>query len=280
MNENDKRNVNDDDTDSFEAMEKRMRTPVKKLKTQTDIDMVLEGIQLPSGEEDKENIAVTESIQTFSEINQVETIADTSPIEEPKPIEEDITPLPSTPLGRSRSLSCLATEEQEEVQTLATATSALHLGQQVQLSGLVPTHRVEEVLDSLEEQEQELTALRKEQDQLSKKTEEVLEKVRWRREQFKQLWGVSPLKIMTKKTVLPRRKEETKQELGLTKVEEEKQEALKEDLELSLEETGVVPLPFTPAARKVRFDSGHNATHALTPLDTPPCRSAGSFNHL
>merc|ERR1719370_537285 len=33
MNENDKRHVNDDDTDSFEAMEKRMKTPVKKVKS-------------------------------------------------------------------------------------------------------------------------------------------------------------------------------------------------------------------------------------------------------
>ena len=32
MNENDKRHVNDDDTDSFEAMERRMKTPVKKVK--------------------------------------------------------------------------------------------------------------------------------------------------------------------------------------------------------------------------------------------------------
>ena len=38
-------------------------------------------------------------------------------------------------------------------------------------------------------------------------------------------------------------------------------------LEESYEETGIVPLPLeTPAAsRKVRFNSGHNETHALTP---------------
>ena len=38
-------------------------------------------------------------------------------------------------------------------------------------------------------------------------------------------------------------------------------------LEESFEETGIVPLAMvTPAAnRKVRFNSGHNETHALTP---------------
>ena len=39
MNENDKRHVNDDDTDSFEAMEKRMKTPVKKVKAKHPQDI-------------------------------------------------------------------------------------------------------------------------------------------------------------------------------------------------------------------------------------------------
>ena len=38
-------------------------------------------------------------------------------------------------------------------------------------------------------------------------------------------------------------------------------------LEESYEETGIVPLPLetSAASRKVRFNSGHNETHALTP---------------
>ena len=42
-------------------------------------------------------------------------------------------------------------------------------------------------------------------------------------------------------------------------------------LEESYEETGIVPLAMvTPAAnRKVRFNSGHNETHAFTPQNQP-----------
>ena len=70
MNENDKRHVNDDDTDSFEAMEKRMKTPVKKVKSKhpqdtsdgkADGNLILgepdtvEVIQTSGGEESEHN---------------------------------------------------------------------------------------------------------------------------------------------------------------------------------------------------------------------------------
>ena len=58
MNENDKRHVNDDDTDSFEAMEKRMKTPVKKVKSKhpQDISDGEAGVNRPLGASDSAEV--------------------------------------------------------------------------------------------------------------------------------------------------------------------------------------------------------------------------------
>ena len=119
----------------------------------------------------------------------------------------------------------------------------------------------------------ELASLREEQDQLAARTAEILAKVRTRREQFRQLWGVSPLRINTRRTQLRntwqqedevKQEQEEQQERGQGAMEESDSE----QLDLTCEETGIVPLAFTPAPRKVRFNSGLNNTRAVTPQDT------------
>ena len=122
--------------------------------------------------------------------------------------------------------------------------------------------------------------------------------VQQRREKFRQLWGVSlnfqvltqhlfeqvsPLRINTRRTVFPKKvMMEDPAEMDQVVVEEsemphqtEEVDSTMEDgrLEESYEETGIVPLAMvTPAAnRKVRFNSGHNETHALTPQNHPMC---------
>ena len=143
--------------------------------------------------------------------------------------------------------------------------------------------------------------------------------VQQRRERFRQLWGVSlnfcafyqhlsgqvsPLRINTRRTVIPKKvlvedpvqmDHVVEEDTGVTHQTEEVDSTMENGrLEESYEETGIVPLAMvspaaklamvtpaaiivkvtpaanlalvTPAAnRKVRFNSGHNETHALTP---------------
>ena len=133
---------------------------------------------------------------------------------------------------------------------------------------------------------EELRKVQEEQDVLAAKTAEVttwllylythghlfqvMLAVHQRRERFRQLWGVSPLRINTKRTVMPRKMVVAVDAVGTKdQVKTEEINSTLEDgrLEESFEETGIVPLAMvTPAAnRKVRFNSGHNETHALTP---------------
>ena len=72
------------------------------------------------------------------------------------------------------------------------------------------------------------------------------------------------------RTVIPRKVAVVEEEMSSGHENAEEVDSTIEDsgrLEESYEETGVVPLPLeTPAAsRKVRFNSGNNETHALTP---------------
>ena len=138
----------------------------------------------------------------------------------------------------------------------------------------------------MDSQMEELRKVQEEQDVLAAKTAEVttwllylythghlfqvMLAVHQRRERFRQLWGVSPLRINTKRTVMPRKMVVAVDAIGTKdQVKTEEINSTLEDgrLEESFEETGIVPLAMvTPAAnRKVRFNSGHNETHALTP---------------
>lgn len=197
-----------------------------------------------------------------------------------------------SPLRLTQSLGCLSTfdqkEEEERIVPLCRATSNIQLGEgeEVILSDLVPAEEVEQVFRELDSQMEELRKVQEEQDVLAAKTAEVttwllylythghsfqvMLAVHQRRERFRQLWGVSPLRINTKRTVMPRKMVVAVDAVGTKdQVKTEEINSTLEDgrLEESFEETGIVPLAMvTPAAnRKVRFNSGHNETHSLTP---------------
>ena len=75
---------------------------------------------------------------------------------------------------------------------------------------------------------------------------ELTRKIRERKDEFKTVWGVSPVNINTRRTVLVKKKVE-------------------------VETPAVSPEPDDEPERRVRFNSGGNQTRALTPtaLETP-----------
>ena len=79
---------------------------------------------------------------------------------------------------------------------------------------------------------------------------ELMRKIRERKDEFKTVWGVSPININTRRTVLVKNKSETPAvSVSPERVEE----------------------PVEEPERRVRFNSGGNQTRALTPTaqDTP-----------
>jgi len=330
MNENDKRHVNDDDTDSFEAMEKRMKTPVKKVKSKhpQDISDGEAGVNRPLGASDSAEVVKSsgeergesehkqyheevpeEQLEAFDVLEEnkenVDSVHHGGSEKEAQNCGEKVykkkhqlfgggvEAVPSfSPLRQTQSLGCLSTYHQQEelveegedrVVPLCRATSNIQLseGEEVVLSDLVPAQQVEQALTELDSQMEELRKVQEEQDVLAAKTAEVMLAVQQRREKFRQLWGVSPLRINTRRTVFPKKvMMEDPAEMDQVVVEDsemphqtEEVDSTIEDgrLEESYEETGIVPLAMvTPAAnRKVRFNSGHNETHALTPQNRP-----------
>merc|ERR1719494_1208789 len=119
-----------------------------------------------------------------------------------------------SPLRQTKSLDCLLApsengevdEDEENIVPLCRATSNIQLGEgeEVVLSDLVPAEQVEQALRELDKQE-ELRKIKEEQDELAAKTAEVMLAVQQRRDRFRQLWGVSPLRINTMRTVIPRK---------------------------------------------------------------------------
>merc|ERR1712013_367289 len=104
--------------------------------------------------------------------------------------------------------------------------------------------------------------IKEEQDELAAKTAEVMLAVEQRRDRFRQLWGVSPLRINTMRTVIPRKVAVVEEEMSSGHENAEEVDSTIEDsgrLEESYEETGVVPLPLETQARL-----------GLTPAKAPP----------
>merc|ERR1719481_1863214 len=317
MTDDDKKIANEDDTDSFEAMEKRMKTPSKtKLIPNTPKYIV----------ENKENIsekavhsesnkiiecAETVDNQTTESQNEIKsyrkkhelfgnykgttnTLSSRFPVE----IESSSTSTsdPSTPINIKISLfdstnssttpiscelesrldtpltpgiKCLSTtdlafsDSNEQPVQLARCASANNIAQVVSFSDLVSTEKVEGLLESLNEYEDQLKRFREEQDALHKQEEELMKKIKQRKQQFKALWGVSPLRINTKRTIIqPRRVE-----VGKSTQEKDFPEA-----------TTNLPTDVLDkeSPRRVRFNSGRNETRNLTPVSSSEFPAEGT----
>jgi len=167
-------------------------------------------------------------------------------------------------------IKCLSTDDlststidaaQQPVQ-VARSASVSNLAEVVSISDLVASDKVEGLLDSLNEYEEQLRKYRLEQDELLKQELELINKISRRKQEFKDLWGVSPLRINTKRTILPS-KQTNKADVELEK---------KENDDLDVErDTDDIESP-----RRVRFNSGKNETRNLTPVSSSELPIEGS----
>jgi len=167
-------------------------------------------------------------------------------------------------------IKCLSTDDlststsdaaQQPVQ-VAKSASVSNLAEVVSISDLVATDKVEGLLDSLNEYEEQLRRYRLEQDELLKQELEIINKISRRKQEFKDLWGVSPLRINTKRTILPSK------QTNHADVELEKKE--NDDLDVE-RDTDDIESP-----RRVRFNSGKNETRNLTPVSSSKLPIEGS----
>jgi len=168
-------------------------------------------------------------------------------------------------------IKCLSTDDlsistsdaaQQPVQ-VARSASVSNLAEVVSISDLVSTDKVEGLLDSLNDYEEQLRRYRVEQDELLKQELELINKISRRKQEFKDLWGVSPLRINTKRTILP---------LKQTNQTDVEQIEKKEDENLDVERDTAD----TESPRRVRFNSGKNETRNLTPVSSSELPLEGS----
>ena len=169
-------------------------------------------------------------------------------------------------------IKCLSTDDlsssisdaaQQPVQ-VARSASVSNLAEVVSISDLVATDKVEGLLDSLNEYEEQLRRYRVEQEELLKQELELNNKISRMKQEFKDLWGVSPLRINTKRTILP-----SKPIIIQTDVEQlEKKE---NDDNYVERDTDDIESP-----RCVRFNSGKNETRNLTPVSSSELPIEGS----
>eukprot|EP00092_Neocalanus_flemingeri_P001176 GFUD01001253.1.p1 GENE.GFUD01001253.1~~GFUD01001253.1.p1 ORF type:complete len:711 (-),score=193.25 GFUD01001253.1:100-2232(-) len=346
MTDDDKRFANDDNTDSFEAIERRMKTPSKvKLVGAVPKRVIKNKENIPSlvVEVEKDQTALFQS----EEVVQKDEIKQTPPVEKPKlykkkhemfghympegssltnlspvdvasyiSVETKATSAPSTPVKSStptsplhnsapqtpilsqpsitigtpltpgiRSLSTTDLSTSGMVQVSRSA-SVSNMAEVVFLSDLVPADQVEGLLGSLTEYQEQLVKFREEQDELAKQEEDLMRKIKERKQQFRELFGVSPLRINTKRTVLPVRpfKLADMEEFKESPVTESKKAIPHNNDSLALTPTIFINTEIPPdTARRVRFNSGNNQTKNLTPKCTsefsPLCSPLSSLNN-
>lgn len=339
MTDDDKKIANEDDTDSFEAMEKRMKTPSRSKLVSKVPRYITENKENIDGLTNKfQNTGITKDpeLREQSQIKEIDdpkkcykkkhemygkypvlsTSADLSKAEVDRLFFSTLEPAtsvtttsapstpvvsaPSTPVTTSApstpvttvapgflnpsnqtsmscelnssldqasplvpGIKCLSTDDlstsisdtaQQPVQ-VARSASVSNLAEVVSLSDLVATDKVEGLLDSLNEYEEQLARFRMEQDELLKQELELISKISQRKQQFKDLWGVSPLRINTKRTVLPLKQ---RSPANMKQLEENENYDLDEE-----KYTGDAESP-----RRVRFNSEKNETRNLTPVSS------------
>ena len=279
MNEDDKKCANDDDTMSFEALENRLRTPYKKQgqsklaecnkenEAETENDSInLSGVE-PIGTPVTTNqnvCSVSEDIAP-SDANQDREDVDT--------IEQDNNEeILTTPARLQRSVSNIDmsrdpdTNDDQVPVSLARCASVDNVASVCHMSPLVSGDQVSDILNTLDMYQDQLDRFREEQDNLARQEQELLIRIRERKSQFKQLFGVSPLSIKTKKTVLePRPEFKLSSFSELTNEKADKEiivTPVKDDCINAARE--IVP----ETEKKVRFNTEENQTIAMTPQDT------------
>lgn len=261
--------MDEDDTQSFEALEMMLKTPRRPGPKSAVILNC--GEQLP---------AVDGCSTTPASLDQPAPpplpISDCEVVLRPGPttIAEELANLPAEPALSSTSVisrSCSSLLTGPDV-TVRQSVSEENLSNIVHLSDLVCSERLDQVLADLER-------YRQERDQLEQQQKELMEKIRQRKADFKELWGVSPMSISRMKTA--RRPPPPLTGAVLANVTNTvgrgggtrafpKEDVNKKTKDAMGEEdvTGqenICPPGGQEEARRVRFDSGNNLEKFLTP---------------
>jgi len=333
MNDKDKNLLREDDTGSFEAMELRLKTPRKPV-----LSDMLSGTEKfdKKGEENVEVEAECEEKQfenstdngqnsdnehtspvrdrfkvmltltpVFSKKDELESVE--SEVFTPKSdllqgiLLDEFNKMPTnaklaTPTIKSQSMSDL-TKDDEEPKEVHRSVSDEIVSEGVEVSSLVS-------LDALHKAVKEMEEMRQEQEELEIMQQQLFDKIRQRKQKFKDIWGVSPMSIHKTRTVIDKQQRYVEpQQLAakqFTSVHiddeitfsiatnnhvdnhDELTESTVKDYSIlntpSL--VGLKPLAVTPAAlkkkspdmnllntemKKVRFNSGENKSKYLTP---------------
>ena len=283
MTENDRDCANDDDTMSFEALESRMRTPYKERSAKVIEDKENTPSNL-SGIEPMTNDTINASPLNNSDDKEedveskVEGYLDNE--EHPRDdVEVNVS------LRRAVSDTDLATEPAPEV-PLARASSLVDVAGVEALSPLVASSDLVTVLDSLDTYQEQLDRFREEQDRLLTMEQEILARIRQRKAEFKNLWGVSPINIKTKRTII---KPLSPLKFNLD-ISDEVCQSDTEQVKDTKEDRTPVKIPeIEPnppeTEKRVRFNPSHNETRSMTPnqeledsLDHTPVSSHGKRN--
>jgi len=259
MNENDKKFINDDDTYSFEALENRLRTPYKlktrEVEKENDPNNV-SGIE-PIEEPEEQNQDIQEIILSCESM-----LNEAAPVDEEQEnlddgvedIAEKHNEIDSSPLRRCVSEIDLARDAHVHVLKCASVDDLSNVDH---VSPMVSAQEVTNILDSLDSYQTQLEEFRSEQDRLDKLEKEILQKIKNRKLAFKEVWGVSPMSIRSKRTIIEPREDFKFKSFNLN---DSHQTPVKQILDNQDDhERG----PATE--KKVRFNTEQNQTISMTP---------------
>ena len=286
MTENDRDCANDDDTMSFETLESRMRTPykgsAKRMEDKENSPSNLSGIEPMMNNTLATPIANVEEKEQDSDIES-KKVCDVENVDKEHPDDDEV----NVSLRRSVSNIDLATEPDSAV-PLARSSSLVSVAGVETMSPLVASSDLVTVLDSLDTYQEQLDRFKAEQDRLVTMEQEILARIRQRKTEFKSLWGVSPINIKTRRTII---KPLSPLKFNLDINAGSEQNVIDEvpvlDNEADQTPVKVPEIELNPpeTEKRVRFNPSHNETRSMTPrqeledtLDDTPVSSHGKRN--
>ena len=286
MTDNDRDCANDDDTMSFEALESRMRTPykgsAKMMEDKENTPSNLSGIEPIMNNTIATPIANVEEKEQDSDIES-KAVCGVENVDKEHHDDDDV----NVSLRRSVSNIDLATEPDSAV-PLARSSSLVSVAGVETMSPLVASSDLVTVLDSLDTYQEQLDRFKAEQDRLVTMEQEILARIRQRKTEFKSLWGVSPINIKTRRTIIkPLSPLRFNLDINAGSEQNVKDEVSFLDNEGDQTPVQVPEIKLNPpeTEKRVRFNPSHNETRSMTPsqeledtLDDTPVSSHGKRN--
>jgi len=285
MGEQDKHLVNEDDTFSFEALESRLKTPLRAVRVpkstvqEPEDNREEQDEEVHQSEEDAEDsfeclearlktpVRIT-TTHRFRDDSEQDTSPNRTPIKETTLNEDSAwvsaelanlpgNPILATPTIKSSSTSNLTAENDEAQIPVHRAASEEDVRRVGQMSEMVDVQQFQQII-------QDLARYREEQDNLERQQTELFDKIKQRKQAFKELWGVSPMSVNKIRTVLPPKPppaSHTENTSNLTSTSGETgSEGMNECGEKNEKEGDEMEVE-----RRVRFNSGNNKSKLMTP---------------